>query len=83
MFQERFGDLGRLATELTGSKKEKFISFMKNIFKKFRKAINGMGKLEKKFLKLYDSGKQNKNTGSDAGAKQMYNVDKNVNESYN
>ena len=70
LFQKKFGDLGRLATELTGTKKQKFISFMKNIFAKFKNIFNGIGKLEKEFLKLYDSAsyQQIKNTDQKGGA---------------
>ncbi len=83
MFQKKFGDLGRLATELTGTKKQKFISFMKNIFKKFSNAFSEFGQLEKKFLSLYDSAMQNKNTDNNDGVKSMKNIDSDENNRYN
>ena len=42
-----------------------------------------IGKLEKKFLKLYDSATQNKNTDRNDGVKQMKNIDSESVKSYN
>ena len=68
--------MGRLATELTGSKKERFISFIKNIFKRLKNAVSGIDKLEKEFLSLYRTAGQNKNTDNNNGVKNMYTGDK-------
>ena len=48
---------------------------MKNIFKKFSNAFSAFGQLEKKFLSLYDSAMQNKNTDNNDGVKGMKNID--------
>lgn len=75
LFKKDFGAVGEIATELNGTAKEKFISFIKNIFKRFRSLGSGIGRLERKFLKLYGSAVQNKNTAKNSGVKQMRDID--------
>ncbi len=69
LFKEDFGGIGRLATELKGTKKQRFVSFIKNIFKKFKGAISGINKLEKKFESLYGAAQENV---SETGKKNMF-----------
>ena len=70
LFKDDFGGIGRLATELKGTKRQRFVSFMKNIFKKFKGAISGINKLEKRFESLYGAAKENvQNKNTDNGVK--------------